>query len=156
MKVIGNGNGAGRRQTDRNIRHNNWSPQRDTLAPMLFIHVDYVLSNSEQKYGFVFNLRNTKRHPAGKINDLDFAHDIALLENFILLANEQLAKLTEAAAEVGLEINADPTEFMTLNINDAEGSICQGKNIIKKVTDFRYLGSMMESSTSDFNRRFGS
>ena len=130
--------------------------QGDTLAPFLFIMViDYVMSNSEEDFGFIYEQRTSSRHPAKTINDLDFADDIALLENSIELANKQLQKLANVAKEVGLEINVDKTEYMTFNIVNEEERVVLNKQELKKVDDFRYLGSMMKSTENDFERRRG-
>ncbi len=68
--------------------------QEDVLAPFLFvIVVDYVLSRSENEHGFVYKLGSgTRSRPisALKINDLDFAEDLALLENSITVGSQQL------------------------------------------------------------------
>ena len=58
--------------------------QGDVLAPFLFIIViDYVMRNSEGSYGFVTHLKEITRtridKPDQKLNDLDYADDIALL-----------------------------------------------------------------------------
>ena len=130
--------------------------QGDTLAPFLFIMViDYVMSNSEEDFGFIYAKRTSSRHPAKTINDLDFADDIALLENSIALANKQLQKLALVAKEVGLEINIDKTEYIIYNINNEEERVILNNQELKKVDDFRYLGSMMKSTESDFERRRG-
>jgi hypothetical protein len=133
--------------------------QGDTLAPFLFVMViDYVMSNSEENFGFVYEMgsaREASRHQQKQINDLDFADDIAMLENSIQLANAQLEKLAEEASKVGLEINVEKTEYMAFNIKEEEGDVMIADNKLKKVNDFRYLGSMMESTESDFKRRKG-
>ena len=130
--------------------------QGDTLAPFLFIMViDYVMSNSEEEFGFIYAKRTSSRHPDQKLNDLDFADDIALLENSIKQANEQLDKLAAVAKEVGLEINVEKTEYMAFNIREDEGNVVLDKQELKKVDDFRYLGSMMRSTETDFERRRG-
>jgi Reverse transcriptase (RNA-dependent DNA polymerase) len=131
--------------------------QGDTLAPFLFIIVmDYVMSNSEEDHGFIYKLHKSSRHPEQKINDLDFADDIAMLENSIRLANEQIRKLATTASEVGLEINAEKTEYMAFNIPEAEdGDVLLGNHKLKRVNDFRYLGSLMQSTEADFERRKG-
>lgn len=72
--------------------------QGDTIAAFLFIIViDYVMKNAENEhkdekgeYGFTTNARQSSRHPATTINDLDFADDIALLENTLDRAQSQL------------------------------------------------------------------
>ena len=70
--------------------------QGDVLAPFLFIlAMDYVLTRSEGQFGFEYRQARgtrTRNEPARRINDLDFADDIVLLENCIALANQQLEK----------------------------------------------------------------
>ena len=44
----------------------------------------------EGEFGFDYTKRRSRREPAEKINDLDYADDIALLENLVSIANEQL------------------------------------------------------------------
>ena len=66
-----------------------------------------------------------------------------MLENSIQLANAQLEKLAEEASKVGLEINVEKTEYMAFNIKEEEGDVMIADNKLKKVNDFRYLGSMM-------------
>ena len=136
--------------------------QGDVLAPFLFILVmDYVLTRSEGQYGFVYRTRRGTRDPARRINDLDFADDIVLLENTIKLANEQLERLRVEAAGVGLVINDNKTEVMTYNCDHTpmepglKGEVYLNGKELKRVQDFRYLGSMMKSSTSDFECRRG-
>ena len=53
------------------------------------------------------------RRPATSINDLDFADDIALLENSLEQSQLQLQYTSNRAKEVGLEVNLKKTEAMT-------------------------------------------
>ena len=77
---------------------------------------------------------------------------MALLETTIPRAQSQLDRLAEAATDIGLIISAPKTEYMTINCNPQPALQVYG-NPINHVTNFRYLGSMMASSTSDLNRR---
>jgi hypothetical protein len=52
------------------------------------------------------------------ISDLDYADDIAMLEEAIDKATEQLQRLSDAAAEVGLEINTEKNEYMSIYIEN--------------------------------------
>ena len=69
------------------------------------------MRNSEGSYGFVTHLKEgtrTRTHkPEQKLNDLDYADDIALLESAIERAQDQLDQTSAEASKVGLEINAD-------------------------------------------------
>ena len=55
----------------------------------------------------MYQPRKSTRNPEKVINDLDFADDIVLLETCITAANNQLDKLREEAAQVGLVINEE-------------------------------------------------
>ena len=56
--------------------------QGDVLAPFLFIiTIDYTMKMAEGEHGFITIPRRSTRYPKEVINDLDFADDIALLEN---------------------------------------------------------------------------
>ena len=49
--------------------------------------------------------RRSRRHPAEKVSDLDFADDIVELEESLEKAQSQLDLLGQTAKEVGLHIN---------------------------------------------------
>ena len=131
--------------------------QGDVLAPFLFILVmDYVLMRSEEQYGFEYRQASgsrSRRIPARRINDLDFADDIVLLENCIQIANLQLESLRSEAARVGLVINEKKTEVMTFNIDRASSNL-GGSGVhlsgveLARMDNFGYFGSMMKSTTS--------
>ena len=129
--------------------------QGDVLAPFLFVVlVDYLLkkATSQLDSGVVTHPRRSRRHPAKSLNDLDFADDIALLEFSISRAQAQLTKTAEAAADLGLVISALKTEYMTVNCNPQPALQVYG-DPINHVSDFRYLGSMVASGSSDLKRR---
>ena len=129
--------------------------QGDVLAPFLFVVlVDYLLkkATSQLDSGVVTHPRRSRRHPAKSFNDQDFADDIALLESSISRAQAQLTKTAEAAADLGLVISAPKTEYMTVNCNPQPALQVYG-DPINHVSDFRYLGSMVVSGSSDLKRR---
>ena len=130
--------------------------QGDVLAPFIFIIlVDYLLEKaSGPDSGVVTHPRQSRRFPAKHLSDLDFADDIALLESSMPRAQSQLTKTADAAADLGLIISAPKTEYMTINCHHQPPLRVYG-NPIKHVSDFRYLGSMMASSTNDLKRRKG-
>ena len=128
--------------------------QGDVLAPFLFVVlVDYLLkkATSQLDSGVVTHPRRSRRHPAKSLNDLDFADDIALLESSISRAQAQLTKTAEAVADLGLVISAPKTEYMTVNCNPQPALQVYG-DPINHVSDFRYLGSMVASGSSDLKR----
>ena len=128
--------------------------QGDVLTPFLFVVlVDYLLKKVTWQLdsGAVNHPRRSRRHPAKPLNDLDFADDIALLESSISQAHAQLTKTAEAA-DLGLVISAPKTEYMTVNCNPQPALKVYG-DPINHVSDFRYLGSMVASGSSDLIRQ---
>ena len=66
-----------------------------------------------------------------------------------------LHKIEEAAAEIGLGVNVDKTEYISLNQkNNSCIKSLKGK-IIKQVNDFKYLGSNVAYTDHDVNVRIG-
>ena len=136
--------------------------QGDVLAPFLFIIViDYVIRNSVGSYGFVTHLKEgtrTRTHkPEQKLNDLDYADDIALLESAIERAQDQLDQTSAEASKVGLQINADKTKLMIIGapLYGPHQTIKHNTEYIEVVQDFKYLGAMMASSAGDIKVRKG-
>lgn len=65
--------------------------QGDVVAPFLFIiMIDYTMKTSEGNHGLTTVTRRSSRYPKEVVNDLDFADDIALLENSFEQAQAQL------------------------------------------------------------------
>ena len=120
--------------------------QGDTLAPYLFIIcLDYVLRTSISKIkenSFKLTKERSRRYPTKTITDADYADDIALL---------LLHSLEQAAAGIGLHINAHKTEYMCFNqIGDI--STLNGSSL-KLVDKFTYLGSSVLWTDTDINMR---
>ena len=87
--------------------------QGDLLAPFLFIIIiDYVMKNFEKDYGFITHPRRSSRLLLQRLNDLDYADDIALFESSKERAEEQLTECSKAALNEGLEINIVKTKEM--------------------------------------------
>ena len=129
--------------------------QGDTLAPYLFIIVlDYVLRTSLDKntgLGFTLHPRRSRRCPAVTITDADFADDLALFADNNKDAEALLLVLEVAAEAVGLRINRDKTEYMSFRTT---GTIkCKSGERLDEVTNFKYLGSWLASSTADMKTR---
>ena len=109
------------------------------------------MGRSEGDFGFIYKTgtSRTKR----KLNDLDYADDIALLEMSIAKAAEQILRLSVEASKVGLEVNTEKTEYMCVNVcEDADLMSLNGKRI-NKVSDFKYLGSKVSSTKNDLAHR---
>jgi hypothetical protein len=143
--------------------------QGDVLAPFLFIIViDYITRQSQDQFGYVthtgkknetgYLLRSKTCPKERKVSDLDFADDIALLENCPIKAQKQLDALRNSARATGLEINIAKTEQMRLNVpanQQPPPNLTIDGQEIAIVDDFKYLGSYVGSSEKDINIRIG-
>jgi len=129
--------------------------QGDTLAPYLFIiALDYVLQSSidpNNSLGFTLDKARSRRHPAVKLTDADYADDIALLSDKCSDAEKMLHLLEYAAEKIGLKVNAKKTEYINYN---HQGTIKTIKNQqLKNVDNFVYLGSNIASTEKDVDMR---
>ena len=105
-----------------------------------------------ENLGFTLTQRKSRRYPAVKITDADFADDIALFSDNIKDAQELLNRLELAANEVGLYLNTSKTEFMMYNLTEGDIATNVGTKL-KCVEDFKYLGSWVHKSANDLNIR---
>ena len=127
--------------------------QGDTLAPYLFIIcLDYMLRTSIDKIKenrFELTKKRSRRYPAKTITDADYTNDLAILTNTPSQAETLLHSLEQAAAGIGLHVNAHKTEYMgfnqTGNISTLDGSS------LKLVDKFTYLGSSVSSTEKDID-----
>ena len=131
--------------------------QGDTLAPYLFVVVlDYALrmaiDGREEDLGFQLEKRRSRRIGPDVITDLDFADDIALLSEEIEQAQELLSRVETSVGKVGLRMNAGKTKYMSFNHVSADIHTSDGTSL-EEVTDFKYLGALMESSAKDIKVR---
>ena len=129
--------------------------QGDTLAPYLFIIcLDHVLRTSIDKIkenGFELTKKRSRRYPATTITDADYADDIAILANTPDPAETLLHSLEQAAASIGLYINAHKTEYMCYNQTGYISTLVGTP--LKLVDKFTYLGSSVESTEKDIETR---
>ena len=121
--------------------------QGDTLVPYLFIIcLDYVLRTSIDKIrenGFELTKKRSRRHLAKTITDADYADDITILANTPNQVETLLHSLEQAAAGIGLRVNAHKTEYMCFN-QTGDISTLAGTTL-KLVDKFTYLGSSVLS-----------
>ena len=117
---------------------------------LFIVLIDYMLQKAteDSDSGVVTHPRQSRRHPAKVLNDLDFADDIALLESSIPRAQAQLTRTAAAAEDLGLIISVPKTEYMTVNCSSHPTLQVYGK-CINHVSDFKYLGCRMASSYKD-------
>ena len=129
--------------------------QGDTLAPYLFIIcLDYVLRTSIDKInenGFEQTRKWSRRYSAKTITDADYVDDIAILANTSNQAETLLHNLEQAAAGIGLHVNAHKTEYMCFN-QTGDVSTLEGTSL-NLVDKFTYLGSSVSSTENDIDTR---
>ena len=93
--------------------------QGDTLAPFLFkICLDYVLKmtlDRDNVLALTLSERKSRRHPAIKMTDVDYADDLAIVTDKTSEATILLHKIENTAKEIGLNINSGKTEFISIN-----------------------------------------
>ena len=94
-----------------------------------------------------------------KLDDLDFADDVALLSSSRNQMQEKTSRMDREAKRVGLKINLDKTKVIRINAKNQVPISIVGKNI-KEVEEFTYLGAKvnkegggMEDLQSDFQRQ---
>jgi hypothetical protein len=130
--------------------------QGDTLAPYLFVIVmDYILKKTrDPNFGFLTHEEKGSRYrPRGKkvIHDLAFADDIVLLDQNIPQAQAHLSALQNAAASSGLQISQSKTEYMVVkHVSNTDVAFSLNGQPLKKVDQFKYLGSFVPDSKKDF------
>ena len=125
--------------------------QGDTLVPYLFIIcLDSVLRTSIElmkENGFKLAKERSRRYPAQTIPDTDYADDIALLANTPAQAESLQRCPEQPSGSIGLDVNADKTEYMCLNERDDIST--QNGSSLKLVDMFTYLGSSVSSTEND-------
>ena len=133
--------------------------QGDTLAPYLFvICLDYVLRkaiDSNKELGFTLAKSRSKRNPAVKVTDVDYADDLAIISDYLTDGTILLHQLEQAASEIGLCINAKKTEFICYNQHHSGSIKLLNNDNIKAVEEFTYLGSNIASTKRDVQIRLG-
>ena len=129
--------------------------QGDTLAPYLFIIcLDYVLRTSINKIkenDFELTKKRSRRYPAKTITDADYADDIVILANAPAQGETLLHSLEQAAAGIGLNINAHKMENMCFNQTGDISTL--NSSSLKLVDKFTYLGSSVSSTETDIDMR---
>ena len=124
--------------------------QGDTQAPYLFIIcIDYVLRTTIDKIkenGFQLTKKRSRWYPAKTIAGADYADDKALLANTPNQAETLLHSMEQAAAGIGLHVNASKTEY-TGDISTLDGSS------LKLVDKFIYQGNSVSPTKKDIDTR---
>ena len=111
---------------------------------MLRTSIDIMKDNS-----FKLAKERSRRYPAQTVTDADYAEDIALLVNTPAQAETLLHSLEQAAAGIGLHVNADKMAYMCFN-QRGDISILNGSSL-KLVDKFTYVRSSVSSTEKDIN-----
>ena len=84
---------------------------------------------------------------------MDYADDLAIVTDKTNESIILLHKIEHATKEIGLSINTGKTKFISINkrINEVIKSL--NSNNIKEVSNFKYLGSYMQSTEKYINIR---
>ena len=111
------------------------------LSPLLFfVTLDYVMSKvSKKSTGIRWGL-------CRKLTDLDYADDICLLAHSTRAMQTTLEKIVREAANMGLKINVNKSKEMRINTNNNDDILCIHSETIERVTQFAYLGSIIDST----------
>ena len=99
--------------------------------------------------GFKLAREISRSYPAQTITDADFADDTTLMPNAHTQAETLQHNLERADAGIGLQVNADKTEYMCFN-QRGDVSTLNGSSL-KLVDKFTYLGSSVSSTETDIN-----
>ena len=93
--------------------------------------------------------KRSKRYPAKTITDADYADDIAILANTPNQAETLQHSLEQAAAGIGLHVNAHKTEYMCYD-ETGDISTLDGTSL-KLVDKFTYRRSSVLSTEKDID-----
>ena len=109
---------------------------------MLRTSIDKMKDNSSK-----LAKERSRRYSTQTITDTDYTNDIVLLAN--TPAQTLLHSLEQAAAGIGLHVNAGKMEYMCFNQRDNISTLnaCS----LKLVDKFTYLGSSFSSTETDIN-----
>ena len=116
------------------------------ISPVLFLVViDWVMrrATADRPRGLVWGL-------TARLEDCDFADDIALLSHTQKDIQEKTNRVDQIARSVGLKIHPNKTKIMKLKNRSATKTSIRGADL-EEVQDFKYLGSYI-SADSDIER----
>ena len=74
-----------------------------------------IYIDDNKHLGLTITKQMISRHPAIYITDTDYDNDLAITLDNVEDANIMINKIEEAAGEIGVGVNADKTEYISLN-----------------------------------------
>ena len=121
------------------------------LSPFLFLLcIDWILrqSTENEQNGIQWTIES-------KLDDLDFADDVALLSHTLKQMQDKTDNIKENSAKLGLTINTAKTKFLRLKTNNNQ-NLKVDNEPIEEVEQFVYLGSVITTTggtTEDVDAR---
>ncbi|EPB69589.1 reverse transcriptase [Ancylostoma ceylanicum] len=107
------------------------------LSPVLFnTALDFVMRKAIKSGEAGVSWNNH-----GRLTDLDYADDIALLAESDSKLQEATSSLNQEATKVGLRISAEKSKVMKIGIEHTPININVGTTQLENFTNFTYLGS---------------
>ena len=113
------------------------------ISPTLFlIVIDWVMRRAtvDRPRGLVWGL-------TARLEDCDFADDIALLAHTQNDIQEKTSRVDETARSVGLKIHPDKTKVMKAKNKSSKKTEVQGREL-EEVQHFKYLGSYISADSN--------
>jgi len=111
------------------------------LSPLLFLVVlDWVTRTAYADSG-----KGIQWTLMSKLEDLEFADDLALLAHRLQHMQEKMTALKEASQRVGLQISQEKTKVLQINTRQQEAIVIEDK-VVEEVEEFVYLGSVISQT----------
>ena len=134
---------------DRLLRHCCWSSTTGYISTvsiynLLRLHSSNVDRSNKRKW--LYSKRKSKKQTIESITDADYADDIALLAKAPAQAESLLHSSEPAARGIRFHVNANKTDYICLNREEAMSSLNGGP--LKLADKFTYLGSSISSTES--------
>ena len=115
---------------------------------MFNLVIDWVMKEAldKQERGLTLQKAVSRRYKDWRLSDLDFADDVAVIEETTEEMQKSLNQINAKANDTGLVINELKTHIMPINqpINNPKRITIDGK-VISYVSKFKYLGSTFTS-----------
>ena len=96
------------------------------MAPYLFvIAIDYVMITAPvgKELGFTVHPRRSRRHPAVKVTDVDFADDLAMRTDTVAEAQDLLHSVELAANSIEQHLIESQTKYIGVYLSDDDSTI---------------------------------
>ena len=130
-------------------------------SPLLFgILIDWVLKHAlDENAGIVLERRRSSRYRQYRLSDLDFADDIALIDDTEERLQPATSLLEDKGSKVGLTINSKKTKVMSVSKQECNINITlTNQDALENVQNLNYLGSTISRSgdmSPELNNRLG-